>query len=194
MYAFDELHPDRDFINGKSVAYWLGVLKKDLPTEFHSPKALADAMSFHFDIEEQAWDAEHIRSAPSLLFDVLRPIAPVSLAEAWSPFPYAISTLGSPQEAGIDTRSGWLRPAFAIFPRPAQLVCPPPTNVHEKRLMRLLGLVVDSAGSVDRVLLVAQPGWSYDDCPRMPAHVKALMHEVGYQCVERRDWPWWRIW
>jgi hypothetical protein len=194
MYAFQELHPDREFINGKSVAYWLGILKKDLPAAFHTPKALAAAMSFHFDIEEQAWDVEHIRSTPDLLFEIFAPIAPVSLAEAWSPFPFAVSALGSPLEAAIDEGSGWHRPAFAIFRNPEGLVLPCPTDHHERHFRRLLGLVADSAGSGDRVLLVAQPGWSYDDCDRMTTHVKKLMYAVGYQCVERRNWPWWRIW
>lgn len=62
MYSFDELHPRREFINGRSIAYWLGAVRSPLPTGFASAKQLAAAMSMHYDIEEQACDEEHLRT------------------------------------------------------------------------------------------------------------------------------------
>ena len=115
MYSFDELHPRRDFINGRSVAYWLGVLRKSLPEEFTSARKLGAAMALHYDIEEQACDEEHLRTAPDLLFDVFSPIAPVSLAEGWSPIPLACALAGSPILHDIDTKYDWGRAAFVIF-------------------------------------------------------------------------------
>ncbi len=193
MYSFETLHPDREFINGKSVAYWLGTLRQDLPAKLRAPKALASAMSFHFDIEGQAWDEEHLRSTPELLFEVFAPIAPVTLAEAWAPFPYACAALGAPLEAAIDETSGWDRPAFAIFRKPDALACPYPRGIHEKHFRRLLNLVAGVEDKGDRILLVAKPGWSYRSCPRMSAHVKTIMQFVGYRYLERRTWPWWRF-
>jgi hypothetical protein len=193
MYSFETLHPDREFLNGRSVAYWIGALNCPLPQKYRDPAVLAAAMSFHFDVEEQAWDEQHIRTEPELLFDVFAPVAPVSLSEAWSPFPFTEAALGTPEEAGLDETSTWHRPAYAVFTVPPAWKVPPVTNAHERHFAKLLCGAANAAGT-KRLLVVAQPGWSYNSCGRMPRTVTPVMRSVGYLVTERRSWPWWMFW
>lgn len=168
MYLFDELHPRREFLNGRSIAYWLGAVRSPLPTSFASATQLAAAMSTHYDIEEQACDEEHLGSVPELLFDVFMPVAPVSLAEAWSPIPLACQLLGSPAIHGIDQSTDWHRPAFGVFGSTFLGESDyGPTMEHDRHAFRLLRFACARALEQEcDVLLVAQPGWSFKHCKK----------------------------
>jgi hypothetical protein len=46
-------------------------------------------MSYHFEVEEQAYNPKMLNAPPDLIPKYLTPIAPVTLALQWSPFPMA---------------------------------------------------------------------------------------------------------
>jgi hypothetical protein len=177
-----------------SVAYWFGFLKQDLPSDLLEAKRLKSCMTLHFDREEQAWDENHIKSGLHDIFDYFQPIAPVSLAELWSPFPMAIQLLGKPIHSGTSEDS-W--PAYAVFAVPEEPARrSSPSSVHAKHFARLTNLCITAAKErhSSQILLVAMHGWSYRDARRMTTHVRNIMGFAGYRFAERRIFPWWKLW
>ena len=65
-------------------------------------------MSFQFDVEEQAQNMKTLIGDAELIPSVLIPIAPVTLALQWSPFPVAIEALG----LHLDTKAGKVLATF----------------------------------------------------------------------------------
>jgi hypothetical protein len=190
MYSFEELEPDKESWC-TSLAYWIGTLHKPLPKSFVTASALASAMSHHFDIEEQCCDEDHLRTAPDLLFKVFRPIAPVTLAEKWSPIPMLVRLLENPIQHGADLTKKGMRPAFAVF-NPVYLGDSEfvPSDPHERHAYYLARLSASRAKEEKaRILVVAQPGWSYsharDEAGLMNPDSALFMHRVGYMFTER---------
>lgn len=187
MYSFEELKPDKW---SKSLAYWIGTLHKPLPEAFTTADALASAMSLHFDIEEQCCDEEHLRTEPDLLFDIFRPIAPITLAERWSPIPMLVTLFENPIQHGTDLTRDETLPAFAVF-NPTYLGDSEfvPGNVHERHAYYLARLAASRAEEEKaRILIVAKPGWSYSHAKEegfMNPQCALFMHRVGYMFTER---------
>ena len=189
MYPFEILEPESDSWC-TSLGYWIGTLHKKLPPSFANADSLSMAMSLHFDIERQAWDEEHLRTSPELLFDVFKPIAPVTLTERWSPIPALIDMFENPVEHGANLTQQGMRPAFAIF-NPVYLGDSEfrPTNPHERHAYFLARLAASSAlDTKSRILVIAQPGWSYEsevEAGFMNPTSALFMHRVGYIYTER---------
>lgn len=194
MYSFVELEPDpKSWCT--SLAYWIGTLHKPLPRSFSTAPALASAMSLHFDIEEQCCDEEHLRTSPDLLFKVFRPIAPITLAERWSPMPMLVRLFENPVQHGAELSKKGMRPAFAVF-NPVYLGDSEfnPSDAHERHAYYLARLAASRAQEEKaRVLVVAQPGWSYSEAREagyMNPQSALFMHRVGYLFTERLPLQW----
>lgn len=145
-------------------------------------------MSLHFDIEEQVVSHEQLRSTPELLFGVFSPISPVTLTEAWSPIPMMVELLGKPVDHG--TSEGALSyPAFAVFePKPLRPSDFKAKGEHARHALRLLHFATKNAlREHGRILVVAQPGWSYSSWKTegMPREIQANMREAGYEYTDR---------
>ena len=190
MYSFEELQPAGDSWC-TSLAYWIGTLHQPLPVSFATAADLAAAMSLHLDLEEQCWNEQGLRTSPDLLFDVFRPIAPVTLAEKWCPLPLFVRLLGDPIQQGADMSQNDMRPAFAVFD-PVYLgdLEFVPGNVHERHAWYLARLSASRAKREKaRILVVAQPGWSYSDARDhagfMNPDSALAMRRAGYVFTER---------
>lgn len=189
MYSFEEIYPDDENERPCSFAYWLCRLRKE-PKGF---EMLADnlqrVMSFHYDVEEQAYTPEMLNSSPKLIPKYLAPIAPVTLAAGWSPFPMARAILGRPEQRGIAPKGSFHRGAFAVWkPRYLGMDDLPKMTAHEKHFVFLLRLAASAALAAKcRILLVGSPGWSYEHAVKnyMNPETSVLMHEAGYLFTER---------
>lgn len=189
MYPFVELYPDVDDGPPMSFAYWLCRLHKQPKPSVISADGLQSAMSYHFDVEEQAYAPEMLNSSPDLIPEFLSPIAPVTVASQWSPFPMAVSFLGKPEQHGIGDQRFSGRAAFAVWtPRYLGADDLPQMTADEAHFVFLLRLATSAAKSDQcRVLLVGSPGWSYDHAVEnlMNPDTAILMHNAGYLYTER---------
>lgn len=189
MYTFEELEPDKESLC-TSLAYWIGTLHKPLPNAFATAQALASAMTLHFEFEEQCEDEEDLRTSPDLLFKVFRPIAPITLAEKWSPIPMLVRLLENPIQHEIDLNKTGRRPAFAVF-NPVYLGDSEfvPSNTHERHAYYLARLSASRAMEEQaRILVVVRPGWSYSSAREagfMNPDSALSMHRAGYMFTER---------
>jgi hypothetical protein len=182
MYSFTELHPHQGKGFPDSFAYWLCCLHKE-PKDF-SAGNLKSAMSYHFDVEEQAYTPKMLNSRPELIPKCLTPIAPVTLAPQWSPFPMAVSILGKPEQHGSDSGS-----AFAVWtPRYLGGDEVATKTTDEAHFLFLIRLATSAArASKCRVLLVGSPGWCYRTAAKryMNPDTAVMMHDAGYLFTER---------
>jgi hypothetical protein len=141
-----------------TFAYWLLVLHDASNLYARDADEAQAAMSFQFDVEEQAVDAEGIASNEELIPPVFVPIAPVTLALRWSPFPAAVKLLGSPVYA--DNKRG---DSLAIF-TPQALPMPSGSTPDEQHFSFLLRQACTRAIKANAlVMLVGSPGWDYED-------------------------------
>jgi len=186
MFKFEEL-TSRDGVFDTFV-YWILVLQKPLPKSCASVQALKELMSYHYDIEEQAYTLEMLRTDKRLLFSYLRPIAPVTVAWKWTPFDLAKSILGSPlrREKGRGSQP----PALAMW-KPKYLGAWGPKKLSEdaRHFAFLLRIACSAAiAAKGKVLLVGAAGWSYSSCREelmMNPDTALLMHEAGYVYTDR---------
>ena len=190
MYDFDQLHPKREFINGRSVAYWIGALRGDLPAKYSTARDLAAAMSLHYDVEEHAGDSDQIRSSPDLIFDLFMPVAPVTLAESWSPVPLLCELLGTPKHHDLDQKYDRGRAALTVFESTFLGEGDyNPKHEHDAHCFRLLRYACSRALEVEGdVLLVVKQGWSYSHWKKSGAvseDIALIMRSVGYVYVDR---------
>jgi len=127
-----------------------------------------------------------------LLFHVFSPVAPVALAERWSPFPRCVSALSLPLHHRRDGRA-----VFGVFSSTYGEL-PKAKSIHEKHFDLLLTHALDVAESIEgKILLVIEPGWSFSHeyrGRRQRKHIKRIMRNVGYRCTERVHRPWWHVW
>src|SRR5688572_23809257 len=79
-----------------TFAYWLGVLSNPSAHVALDADEACAVMSYQYGSEEQAIDEDGLRGYPDIIPAVLHPVAPVTLALRWSPFPSAIDALGAP--------------------------------------------------------------------------------------------------
>jgi hypothetical protein len=184
MYSFSELCPNSDFEWNNSFAYWLCRLHREpKPSEFTAER-LKRAMSHHFDVEEQAYEPKQLNSPPDLIPKVLTPIAPVTLALRWSPFPMTHSVLGEPVVHARDREA-----VFAVWnPRYLGADSLQATSADESHFVFLLKLAASAAiAGKSKILLVGSPGWSYSPAVGhfMNPGTALMMHDAGYLFTER---------
>lgn len=186
-WSFDSLrllHPGRDYVN--TLAYWLGLLFKSDSTFSKNAKEACGAMSYHYDVEEQVLDIAELRSSPEIIPSVFLPIAPVSLALKWSPFPAACEALGTP--VYHDMSEGHALAHFFPLHRPTFVAKTP----DERHFQFLLNRTCERAeANAAKVFLCGSPGWSYkDECLadfiKEDTELKTLMEKFGYVFCGRK--------
>lgn len=186
MFPFEELSCIDVF---STFAYWVIVERKPLPEDAATLKALKGWMSYHYDIEEQAYSVAMLRTDEELLPEFVRLIAPVTLAEKWTPFALAAEILGPPvrAERGEGSRSS----ALGIWEPKFLGACKPESgSEHTRHFVFLLRLACSVAlQDRGRVMIVGAPGWSYsnwkNDFRMINPETAVLMHEAGYLYTDR---------
>jgi hypothetical protein len=144
--------------NASTFAYWIGVLKGFSPDFTSDAKFACGVRAYQYDVEEQADDVEDLIKFRDLGLGDLTPIAPVTLALRWSPFPAAAIALGPP----VFFHYGEHSSTIAIF-RPVLAPTFPATTSDERHFQFLLRHACERAlHSQGWVLLTGSPGWLYD--------------------------------
>ena len=186
LYPFEELCTSR---HTTTFAYWIVVERKPLPVGAASLDSLYHWMSYHYDVEEQASEIESFITSDQYTSDNIRIIAPVTLAERWSPYALATQLLGAPLRA--ERGSGSHSRALGIWaPKPVDASLHAPTNEHERHFVFLLGLACSVALKQNgRIIIVGSPGWSYkhwrEKVRMMNPDISLLMHSSGYLYTDR---------
>ncbi|MCB1087018.1 MAG: hypothetical protein KDM63_08230 [Verrucomicrobiae bacterium] len=185
MYEFNELSGS-DVVT--TFAYWLLAERKRLPDAEFSLDNLQGWMSYHYDVEEQAYTQNMLKTNKRLLKH-LQPVSPVTLAERWTPFSLCKQILGDPlhHERG----EGSYSPAMAVWNPKFLGACEPEDRSEHPRhftfLLRLACSMAEDFGG--RVFLVGSPGWSYsswkNDFYMMNPEAALLMHRAGYHYTDR---------
>ncbi len=166
-----------------TFAYWLLVLKDPQNVYAKGAEEACATMSFQFDVEEQAQDMEMLIGDAGLIPSVFIPIAPVTLALQWSPFPAAIEALGPPRY--LDTKAGKVLATFNSLAQP-KLISFSPDERHFAFLLQHVCSRAIESGSL--VLLVGSPGWDYesDDFTNEQSDLQNLMREFGFIYTHRK--------
>ena len=186
LYPFEELCTSPD---ATTFAYWIVVEKEPLPAGAASLESLYHWMSYHYDVEEQASEVESLITSDQYTPANIRIIAPVTLAERWSPYTLATQFLGKPLRA--ERGSGSHSRALGVWaPRAVDASLYAPTNEHERHFVFLLGLACRVALQQNgRIIIVGSPGWSYQHWRKkvrmMNPAVALLMHASGYLYTDR---------
>ena len=186
MFTFDELAED-DQID--TFAYWVLVEQMPIPSEFADLNVLKRWMSYHYDAEEQAYTAQMLRTNDDLVPHYIRFVAPVTLAERWTPFQMAINLLGSPIRA--ERGEGMWSAAICTFqPKFLGGSEPKDRSEHARHFVFLLRMACSVAlRENSRILIIGSPGWSYrywkDQFYMMNPDTAVLMHEAGYLYTDR---------
>jgi hypothetical protein len=185
LFLFEDLTKSNNY---SSFAYWILVERKPLPDDLTTPNSLCSWMSYHYDVEEQAYSAEMLQTNDKLLPDYVRLIAPVTLAEKWTPFSVAQLALGPPDNASRTNASR--SAAVAVWqPKPLDGFKLNSRNRHARHFVDLLKLACEIAiQESGRVIIVGEPGWSYkhwEQGDRMASHTVELMKAAGYLYTDR---------
>lgn len=185
--TFDELTgEDSDWCT--SLAYWVGPYAGKLDA-----KALLDvgsAMSFQYDFEEQADAYGAALPEDAAWARELAPVAPVQLADAWSPLACAVDVLGAPSSEALEETTG-ARMAVAAWDAASvsriTTTARKSTSADEKRFLGLLTVSVKRAQEARRgLLIVASPGWSYEHVHEVSKATARLMVKAGFVVTTRR--------
>lgn len=169
-----------------TFAYWLLVLHDPTHPCAQDATEAQSAMSFQYDAEEQTEDIAGIATDPELIPQICRPIAPVTLALRWSPFPAALQALGPP--AHLHTHQG---NALAVF-APCLPLEVRGTTADEQHFAFLLREACVRAGAAKAlVLLVGSPGWAYDSADYLAERpeTQQLMRDFGFAYTLRAPAP-----
>jgi hypothetical protein len=170
-----------------TLAYWLGPCDTSV---LHGADVvgIAGAMAFQYDVEEQADRTGAVIPDGVDWREDFAPVAPVQLTRAWSPLPLAVELLGPADWTSIEPDVMGLSAAACAWKSPRfRQPAPVPTKpTDQSRFHRLLALAVMRAKDAGRgVLVVAKPGWSYDDCAGISAETARLMRAVGFAVEDR---------
>lgn len=168
-----------------AFAYWLGVLSDPASGIARDGKEVGSVMSCQFDLEEQACELDDLRSNPDFIPSIFQPLAPVTLALRWSPFPTALASLGEP----IHIHSGKFAKTVAIFRPVERLAFSHASNGDERHFQFLLGHANERAIRTKRwVMIAGSPGWSYDseDLIAGDRELHQLMAEFGFVYFARK--------
>lgn len=185
--TFDELRgEDADWCT--SLAYWLGPYGGKM--EATALLSVGAAMSFQCDFEEQAECFGSALPNEQPWTEVFFPVAPIQVARGWSPLPCAVEALGEPtveaSERGAPPRqvvAGWDAARVSGIKTTAGRA----SSADEKRFLGLLTVCVARAQERRRgLLLVAQPGWSYDHVHEVSKKTARLIGKAGFVVTTRR--------
>lgn len=184
-WTFEDLTAHRTHPES-SLAYWPCVLNKPLPRPWRSAKRLADAMSYHYDVEDQASALKMFHTQPDIIPSHLAPFAPVTITDRWSPFPL-ISRLAGNALDGEWHQDGPRRSpsVFAIyrFSSEQPIEFEQEASADAAQCCRLLSaLLKRTAAKETPILVVARPGSSSVHARNqiVPENVARLMTRFGY--------------
>jgi hypothetical protein len=170
------------------LAYWIGPCDVE---GLHGVDAggIARAMSYQYDIEDQS-DRTGLVLAPDADWrDHFTPVAPVQLTRAWSPLPYAVEILGTPQSisVGADDVLGTQAAAYVwTAPSKARIAATAADPPDHERFRRLLIVAVTRADRANQGLLIAaKPGWSYEHAHMPSTTGRQLMQRAGFVVTDR---------
>lgn len=189
MRTFEELRgPDDTWCT--SLAYWSGVYRGNTSSE--AILGIATALSFQYDFEEQADSHGRVFPEDATWPKVFSPAAPIQLTRGWSPVPRAVDLLGQPVHEAVADEPG-IRTIAAVWSVPGdvksiarRLRSRRPEELDEKRFLELLAAVVYRAVEQHaRVLLIARPGWSYEQTHRVSRRTSSLMTKSGFVVTTR---------
>lgn len=165
-----------------TFAYWLLVLHDSSSLYARDAYKAQGVMSHQYDVEEQG-NLEGEGPDGSLVPEVFVPIAPVTLALRWSPFPAAIEALGQPIHADVNRGD-----ILAIFT--PQILPQVLGSTLDKQHFSLLlhHACVRALKENALVLLVGSPGWSYDseDFLEEEPEIRKLMDDLGFAYTLRK--------
>lgn len=186
LYPFETLSGNP---STSTFAYWILVERKPLPPQAATPKALTRWMTFHYDVEEQAHAKRTLITNKELLPEYIQLIAPVTLAERWTPFSDAKTILGAPIRSERDT--GGFSSALGVWAPKFLGACKLATDCpHTRHFVFLLGLACSVAMAENgRIIIAGCPGWSYSDWKdkqyMMNPDTAFTMHKFGYLYTDR---------
>lgn len=149
------------------------------------------ALSFQYDIEEQAGRTGRLFPEDVESRESFQPIAPVQLTEAWSPLPNAIGLLGAPTWSARETGPGSSAAAVAwpssTLEQLRGAVIAADASKDPRRFRQLLS--VAAMRGLERrngLLIVACPGWSYSHGCTFDAGTQRCMRRAHFAVVDRR--------
>ena len=186
MRTLDFISLNKDY-GGESwcdtFAYWLLVLHDPQSTYAKNAIEACAVMSFQYDVEGQVHNSEMLIGNSELIPSVFLPIAPVTLASRWSPFPAAIEALGKPLH--VNTHRG---KTLAVF-EAGEYNLISGSTADEKHFGFLLQYAHNkSITSNSLLLLVGSPGWDYDSDGYLEEspEIQALMQDFGFVYTLRK--------
>lgn len=162
-----------------TFAYWLLLLHTPDSLYARDAAEACSAMSFQYDVEDQSTD---VFSDEELIPAVFLPVAPVTLAFRWSPFPAAITALGQPLHS--DSHKGR---TLAVF-KPTLENYPTGFTTDHKHFDFLLQHACSRAIETQSlILLVGEPGWDYtsDNLADEP-QIRERMRDAGFVYTLRK--------
>ncbi len=178
-----------------TFAYWLCVTGWPFSRVLRSADWACAAMSHQYDTEEQ----DNLRGFPQYVPRVIRPIAPVTVAYRWSPFPRAIELLGQPTRIRMDEYGTVL---MLFEPSHFETANDPCTDLghFEFLLKHACERAMQSRHLMFKrqVFLCGSPGWSYKltgfnsseegdlDCCYENEERAELMKEFGFVHCSRK--------
>lgn len=167
-----------------TFAYWIGVLADPTSGFAREAEESCAIMTHQYDIEEQALVLDDLRGSREIIPSVFHPVAPVTLALRWSPFPAALAALGQPVHfhQGADART------LAVF-RPVDAPEFPAATADERHFQFLLQHACERALRTKRwVLLTGSPGWDYEseDFLAESPDLQQLMADFGFVAHARK--------
>lgn len=166
-----------------TFAYWLGVLSDPSAQIARDADEACAVMSYQYDSEEQAIDEDGLRGYADIIPSVLHPVAPVTLALRWSPFPSAIAALGAP----VHLHRADYGDALAVF-RPVESPSFAAESADQRHFLFLLQHCCARAARRKRwVFLTGSPGWSYtsEDFIADSPDLQRLMADFGFVAYAR---------
>lgn len=167
-----------------TFAYWLGILSDPSAPIALDAEEACSAMSYQFDCEEQAVEEKDLCGYPEIIPGILQPVAPVTLALRWSPFPSAIAALGAP----VNLHQAGPGQVVAVF-HPVENPAFAAETADQRHFLHLLQQACHRAKQAQRqVFLAGSPGWSYgaEDFIAGDRKLARLMKKFGFVAFARK--------
>lgn len=170
-----------------TFAYWIGVVNEPGSSALADVREVRARMNYQYESEEQATAADYVWAADANepdypLVQAFHPVAPVTLARQWMPFPTATAALGEPvlleryRDFVLTVYQPVSAPAFAA------------TTPDERHFLQLLTAACQRALAMNHyVLLAGAPGYAYEEAlsiSRFPGAQRA-MQQAGFASWDR---------
>lgn len=179
---------DFEALKVTSLAYWIGVAR-GRPVAVDAG-TLSSAMSYQYDIEEQAGRIGYVFPPDANWRTYFRPIGPVQLTCRWSPIPTAIAVLGQPswlsrhESFATALACQWDSSSLLAAKAAPRAVAGVPDSSRFLALLSVAAeLAVPQGGDL---LLVAKPGWSYTHGCTFDEETRSLMQRARFAVLDRR--------